>query len=214
MLGRGDEARPYLDRVLQIPEDQVDAINSVLPSLGYVDLAWGTEDPALAHEHAARALALATKSGNAYLRVYAQACRGVAHTLSGNPGAALEDLSGALRFARSRKAGLENEVRILADLANACRLNGDLKGALEYADEALALAAVRRTRATECLAHIVRAEILSASRQAEQKAAARESVARAEALMRENGLLIYQNAIQRLADGASSDVSGKSRKVK
>ena len=64
-------------------------------------------------------------SGNPYLRVYAQACRGLSHIVAGRLTSAIEDLSEALSFARSRKAGLENEPRILADLANAYRLNGD-----------------------------------------------------------------------------------------
>ena len=84
----------------------------------------------MAQEHADRAFALAIKSGNPYLRVYTQACRGLSHTIAGRLNSAIEDLSSALGFARSRKAGLENEARILADLANAYRLNGDAATAL------------------------------------------------------------------------------------
>ena len=40
MLGRGDEARPFLDRILQLEDGQVDALHHVIPSLAYVDLAW------------------------------------------------------------------------------------------------------------------------------------------------------------------------------
>jgi hypothetical protein len=52
MLGRGDEARPFLDRVLQKAETDVDAIHYVIPSLAYVDMAWANRDPQLALEHA------------------------------------------------------------------------------------------------------------------------------------------------------------------
>jgi predicted ATPase/class 3 adenylate cyclase len=198
MLGRGDEARPFLDRVLQKAETDVDAIHYVIPSLAYVDMAWATRDPQLALEHAHRAFSLAVKSGNPYLRVYAQACRGLAHTIAGNLSTAIEDLTGALRFARSRKAGLENEARILADLADAYRLNGDAATALETVDEAIEVAIARHARVPECLARIVRAEILLESETTDQKAAW-EELARAKELMQETSAFIYGPIIDALA---------------
>ena len=45
MLGRGDEARPFLDRILALDDSQVDTIHYVIPSLAYVDLAWSRGDP-------------------------------------------------------------------------------------------------------------------------------------------------------------------------
>jgi predicted ATPase/class 3 adenylate cyclase len=198
MLGRGDEARPFLDRVLQKAEGDVDAIHYVIPSLAYVDLAWANRNPQMALEHAHRAFSLAVKSGNPYLRVYAQACRGLAHTIAGNLGTAIEDLTAALRFARSRKAGLENEARILADLADAYRLNGDAATALEIVDEAIEVAIARHARVPECLARIVRAEILLASKTTDQKAAWQE-LARAKELKDETGAFIYSPIIDALA---------------
>ncbi len=199
MLGRGDEARFFLDRVLEKPEGEVDAIHHVIPSLAYVDLAWANRDPQMALLHANRAFSLAAKSGNPYLRVYAQACRGLAHTVAGNPGAAVEDLSNALRFARSRKAGLENEARILADLADAFRRNGDAATALAMADEAIAVAVTRHTRASECLARIVRGEILLGCSPSDQEPAAREEFNRAAQLMAETGTFIYGPILRALA---------------
>jgi class 3 adenylate cyclase/tetratricopeptide (TPR) repeat protein len=198
MLGRGDEARAFLDRVLEKTEGEVDAIHHVIPSLAYVDLAWAHRDPQMALEHANRAFSLAAKSGNPYLRVYAQACRGLAQTVAGSPGAAVEDLSGALRFARSRKAGLENEARILADLADAYRRNGDAATALETAREAISVAVARHTRASECLARIVLTAILLGSSSSDQRAAAREELSRARQLMTETGTLIYGSTIRGL----------------
>ena len=72
MLGRGEEARPFLDRILQSESGQVDPIHYVIPSLAYVDLAWAEGDVGLAQEHADRAFSLTIRSGNPYLRVYAQ----------------------------------------------------------------------------------------------------------------------------------------------
>src|SRR5581483_6625175 len=40
MLGRGDEARPILDRILALDSSQVDALHYMIPSVAYVDLAW------------------------------------------------------------------------------------------------------------------------------------------------------------------------------
>jgi tetratricopeptide (TPR) repeat protein len=134
MLGRGDEARPFLDRVLnldvKIDGGPNDAIHYVIPSLAYVDLAWANHDVGLAQEHAEGAFSIAAKSGNPYTRVYAQACRGLFHSIAGRPGLAIDDLSKALSFARSRKAGLENEPRMLADLAHAYLQNGESAQAL------------------------------------------------------------------------------------
>jgi tetratricopeptide (TPR) repeat protein len=135
MLNRTEESRPFLDRLLELDASQVDHVHHVMPSMAYVDIAWIQENVGLAQEHADRAVSIAMKSGNPYLRVYAQACRGFSHIIAGRITSAIEDLSDALSFARSRKAGLENEARILADLANAHRLNGDSATALSTVDQ-------------------------------------------------------------------------------
>jgi predicted ATPase/class 3 adenylate cyclase len=199
MLGRFDEARAFLDRVLQKAEGDVDAIHYVIPSLAYVDMAWANRDPQMALEHAHRSFSLAIKSGNPYLRVYAQACRGLAHTIAGHIGLAIEDFTGALRLARSRKAGLENEARILADLAEAYRLSGDAATALDTADEAIKVAMARHARVPQCLARIVRAAILLGCKKPDQDAAG-EELARAKQLMHDTGAYIFEPMIDALAD--------------
>src|SRR5262249_4401878 len=40
ILGREDEARTYLDRIIEMDASQIDVIHHVIPSLAYVDLAW------------------------------------------------------------------------------------------------------------------------------------------------------------------------------
>ena len=105
MLNRIEEARPFLDQVLRLESAQVDHIHHVMPSMAYVDVAWTQGNIGLAQEHAERAFSIAVKSGNPYLRVYAQACRGLSHITAGKLTLAIEDLSDALSFARSRKAG-------------------------------------------------------------------------------------------------------------
>jgi hypothetical protein len=91
-----------------------------------------------------------------------------------------------------------NEARILADLADAYRLNGDAATALETVDEAIEVAIARHARVPECLARIVRAETLLGSKTTDQKAA-REELARATELMHETGALIYGPIIDALA---------------
>lgn len=95
-----------------------------------------------------------------YIRFYAQACRGLSHIVRGKPTSATQNLSEALTFARSRKAGLESEPRILADLANAYRLSGDHAKAICAVDEAISVASGRHAPVAECLARIVRADLL------------------------------------------------------
>jgi class 3 adenylate cyclase/tetratricopeptide (TPR) repeat protein len=194
MLGRGEEARPFLDRILQLEDGHVDAIHYAIPSLAYVDLAWSEGNIGLAQEHADRAFSIALKSGNPYLRVYAQACRGLSHIAARKLTSAIHDLSEALRFARSRKAGLENEARILADLANAHWLNGDVRSAFSVVSEAIDVATKRNARVAECLARAVHAQLLSSGTSDQKMAGARE-LERARALMLETGAMIFKAMI-------------------
>ena len=195
MLGRGEEARPFLDRIFSWKSGQVDALHYVIPSWAYVDLAWAEGNIGLAQEHADRAFSIAIKSGNPYLRVYAQASRGLSHIVAGRLTSAIEDLSDALSFARSRKAGLENEPRILADLANAYRLNGEIEIAFSTVDEAIKVAIERHARVPECLARIVRAELLLRSTGSDQKVEGRQELDRAKALMRETGAMLFETFV-------------------
>jgi adenylate cyclase len=204
MLGRGEEARPFLDRIIQLESSQVDPIHYGIPSWAYVDLAWAEGNIGLAQEHAERAFSIAVKAGNPYLRVYAQALRGLSHIVAGRLTSAVEDLSDALSFARSRKAGLENESRILADLANAHRLNGDTATALTTVDEAIKVATERHARIPECLARIVRADLLLRSIGNDEKAEGLKELERAKALMRETGAVLFETFI----DGINVTHSG------
>jgi tetratricopeptide (TPR) repeat protein len=192
MLGRSEEARPFLDRILNLESSQVDALHHLIPSLAYVDLAWAEGNVALAQEHADRAFSIASRTGNPYLRVYAQACRGLSHIVAGKLTSAIEDLTEALRFARSRKAGLENEPRILADLANAYRMNGDDERASSTVHEAIRVATERHTRIPECLARIIRGQILGRAAGNDEKAEGARELERATALMRETGAVLFE----------------------
>jgi class 3 adenylate cyclase/tetratricopeptide (TPR) repeat protein len=192
MLGRGEEARPFLDRILQLKDGEVDALHQIIPSLAYVDFAWAEGNVALAQTHADRAFSLAIKSGNPYLRVYCQACRGLSHIVAGKLTSAIDDLSEALRFARLRRAGLENEPRILADLANAYRLNKDIESAFSTVVEAIDVATKRNARVPECLARIVHANLLMEWGTSEQQVVGRRELEYAQALMDTTGSMIFK----------------------
>lgn len=210
-MGRGDEARPHLDRILQLDDGQVDATHYVIPSLAYVDQAWTEGNPRLAQEHADRACSLAAKSGNAYLRVYAQACRGLSHVVAGRFSPAIEDLSGALSFARSRRAGLENEARILADLANAYRLKGDTAAAFSTVAEAIRVATGRHARVPECLARIVHADLLIRSGTAGEELTGKQELNRASTLMSETGALIFERMFEDIGSKMPNPSKGSVR---
>jgi class 3 adenylate cyclase/tetratricopeptide (TPR) repeat protein len=208
MLGRGEDARPFLDRILALDSSQVDPLHYMVPSVAYVDLAWSEGNATVAEQHADRAFSIATRSGNPYLRVYAQACRGLSHIISGRLTSAINDLSDALAFARSRKAGLENEPRILADLANAYCLNGDLANARRTVDEATKVAVDRHARVPECLARIVRAELLMRSGENSQSIVDSE-LARARSLIEETGAAILRPFVEQ----AGASETGMKRQV-
>jgi len=112
------------------------------------------------------------------------------------PQAAIEDLDRALSFARSRKTGLEAEARILADLANAYRLKGDLDKARGTAVEAIEVACARAGRIPECLARIVHAEVLIGVGEAEQ---ALQELPKIRSLMAQTGVRLYEPLLRDLA---------------
>jgi class 3 adenylate cyclase/tetratricopeptide (TPR) repeat protein len=196
VLGRGMEARPYLDRVIQMDSNKVDATHHIAPSVAYVDLAWIEHDVHLAEQHAERALSMALNSGSPYIRVYAQASRGLSHLVAGRLDASIEDLTDVLNFARRRMAGLEHEARILADLSNAYRLKGDIANALRAGTEAIEVAARRCSRVPECLARIVRADALWAS--TKDAIQVKAELMQAQALMEETGAIIFKPLIEEI----------------
>ena len=136
------------------------------------------------------------KNGTPYLRVYAQACRGLSYIVAGEFDAAIKDLVDALGFARRQRAGLESEARILADLANAYRLNGEDSSAVSAATEAIEVATLRHARVARCLAHIVRAEAIFASPSAGEDTEARLDLDRVDTLLQETGVLILAPLLQ------------------
>jgi adenylate cyclase len=100
---------------------------------------------------------------------------------------------------------LENEPRILADLANAYRLNGDSAAALTTVDEAVEVATKRHARVPECLARIVRADLLLQSANNDQTAEGSQELDRAKALMRETGAMLFETFVNATKVGRSNN---------
>jgi class 3 adenylate cyclase/tetratricopeptide (TPR) repeat protein len=140
MMGRPAEARPLLDALIAADEASVDVLHRLLAHATQIDIAWGEGDAAAASHHSAAVTALAQKSGNPYLLVYGRGYAAIAQSLRGEHEAAVVTLTEALAYARRRQAGLENEARLLADLAHVLMRAGQIERAATVADEAAAVA--------------------------------------------------------------------------
>jgi class 3 adenylate cyclase/tetratricopeptide (TPR) repeat protein len=140
MMGRFDEARPLLDELIAGDEATVDVLHRLLAHAAHVDIAWGLDDSKLASLHSEHVMRLAEKSGNPYLLVYGRGYVGLAQAMRGEYADATVTLSEALLYARRRNAGLENEARLLADLAHVQMRAGLRDRGRATAEEAAAVA--------------------------------------------------------------------------
>jgi adenylate cyclase len=151
MMARIDEARPLLDELIAADEATVDVLHRTLAHAAHIDIAWGLGDAALATRHSEAVTQLAEKSGNPYLLVYGRSYAALARAMRGEFDAAATALSETLAYARQRNAGLENEARLLGDLAYAQLAAGLAERARDTAAEAAAVA--RRRGAKVWLAY-------------------------------------------------------------
>jgi class 3 adenylate cyclase/tetratricopeptide (TPR) repeat protein len=161
-LGRFGEAEQRIAEVLQAAPERVAAVVQFIPHFATVEMAWGRGRPELAKTHAARVAELAEVSGTPYLRVAATAVAGVASAAAGDFKAAGRQLREAIDFARSARAGLEFEARMLADLAEVLYRSGDFHPALQTANEAMMVARRRTDRVAELHATVLRGLIIAA----------------------------------------------------
>jgi adenylate cyclase len=146
MMGRFDEARALAMELIEGDEDTVDALHRVLGHGTLTDIAWGQNDRTAAKRHAAEAHRLAEKSGNPYLVVYGRAFRGLGQAVCGEHSEATTTIGEALHFARDHHAGMENEARMLADLAWVQLHAGLAERARATAEEAAAVARKRGSK--------------------------------------------------------------------
>jgi class 3 adenylate cyclase/tetratricopeptide (TPR) repeat protein len=151
MMGRAEEARLLLDALIAADEATVDLLHRLLAHATHVDIAWSLGDVALASQHSEQVMQLAERSGNPYLLVYGRGYAGLAQAMRGDYAGATTTLSDALAYARQRNAGLENEARLLADLAHVQLRAGLPERARATAEEAAVVA--RRRGAKVWLAY-------------------------------------------------------------
>ena len=146
MSGRVEEARAIAEEMLAADEATVDTLHRILAHGTMVDIGWGGQDAELARAHGAMAHKLGEASGNPYLTVYGRAFGAMGLGLAGDYSAATAMLTEALRLARQRHAGLENEARMLCDLAWVQQRAGLNERARVTAEEAAAVARRRGAR--------------------------------------------------------------------
>ena len=96
---------------------KIDPAHRFIPHLAHVEKAWSEKDAALAAAHAAGARDRRGER-HAHVRVYAQWARGLALSTAGKNAGGLAAAE-TLDYAREKKAGLENEARLLSDLSSA-----------------------------------------------------------------------------------------------
>ena len=143
MTGRFDEAQALAQELIAGDEATVDVLHRVLAHGTMTDIGWGRLDAAVAAEHATAAHRLAEKSGNPYLMVYGRAFLGLGQAVCGELSEATTTIGSALRFAREHNAGMENEARMLGDLAWVQLRAGLADRARATAEEAAAVARQR-----------------------------------------------------------------------
>lgn len=197
-LGRFREAEQRLKGVLQAVPERGAAVVQFIPHFASVEMAWELGKPEMARSHAAKVAELADLSGMPYLRVAAMVCAALAKATGGEFNEAASELREAIAFARRARAGLESEGRMLADLADVLYRAGDLDGALEACDEAIAVSQRRTDRLAELHATVVRGLTLAAADDAQGAAEIRQLMVRADELLKVSGAAFFSPRLEKL----------------
>ena len=118
------------------------------------------ENPAEALVKAQRSVELAEYLGTPYGRVFAYAALGLAQVLMGDARMASRVLHGALLLARDHRVGLQHESVLLADLACATLLRGEVAHAVSLSNEAMHVARLRGRAPRESMTALARGWVL------------------------------------------------------
>jgi adenylate cyclase len=194
-LGRFAEAEQCFDTLLGSEQSRLDPTLQLIPHLGCVDLAWCRADAALAEHHASAVAKLADRQGSPYVRVFAFACAGTAKSISNDFAGAVREFAAGLEFLRSTKAAMEYESEMLASLADCYYRGGELERAAATAQETIELARRRSTRLPECRASITCGAALLARHGPARVDQAEALFRRADALIRQTGVKIYEQLL-------------------
>lgn len=199
-LDRIDEGRAWLDHMLAIEDGLIDPTVQFISHLGYVDLAWLSNDAELARRHAERVSQLAERHGTPYLRVFAYACSAMAQGLAGNIEAAIRGFEEGLDFMHAARAALDYEPDMMAGLAE-CQVQGGRYGdALVTAERTVALSRQRATRIPECRALMVAGEALIHLSGADRLQEAAQLLDQSERLIDVSGAMILARRLRERRD--------------
>ena len=124
LLKRFDEARALADEMLDPANASIDTLHRMLGHVVHIDCQWIARSGSDATSHASEMQAMAEKSGNPYLMVYAEAYSGLAQALEGDLEGAAATLRSALNTARRRKSGLELAPRLERELQSILAATG------------------------------------------------------------------------------------------
>ena len=169
-----------------------------IPHFASVEMAWGTGKSGLARPHATKVAQLAEESGTPYLRVAAMVCAGLAEATECQFSKGANQLREAINFARSARAGLEFEARMLADLSDTLYRAGNLEAALETAGEAVVVARRRTDRIAELHATVLRGLVLVAAGDTQQGEEVRKLIKHAENLLDISGAAFFEPQLVQL----------------
>jgi class 3 adenylate cyclase/tetratricopeptide (TPR) repeat protein len=195
LIRSGDIAagKALIDELLSDPPPHADPSVQFIPHLASVELAWLTNDAALARRHANAIEQIARGVNIPYVAVYADACQGIALALEDNHVAANQRLEKAVRLAHDAFASLEFEAEMLAYLAEIELRAGQFEDARRRADEAIKLARKRGARLAECRAVIALAHALDGMGSQQQ---ARAHFDRARTLIEDTGAEAYLSLLK------------------
>jgi class 3 adenylate cyclase/tetratricopeptide (TPR) repeat protein len=204
-VGRFDEARKCLDRLLDESAFSVDPVINHMPHYSYVELAAHTGDLALAQDHLAYVQDIAARHPSPYLSVFVMHAQALVRSMNNDHAGAAKCLGAAISLVRNGKVALEFETEILAHLAESHLGCGNLELALGVAQEAIRLSVERGNRVPQSRALMTWAQVVSADTRQGAAEEAAALVGKAQALARQSGVQVYR----RHPPGRTATVSAK-----
>ncbi|MBC5763377.1 adenylate/guanylate cyclase domain-containing protein [Ramlibacter albus] len=208
-MGRFDEARACLERVVELEGDAHATPVPGMSTLGFIELAWSLQDAETARAHEPGLAAMMRRQDTPYMKTFAHGYRGMVDVLAGEHGSALASLRDALAHLRATGAAREFETEILALLAECCLRSGDPEAAHAAADEAVQLSRQRGTRIAECRARIARGAAARAMADGNPRAGDAD-FREAEALIARTGAKACADALQRARQWRANSVTSRS----
>lgn len=203
-MGSFDIARNCIAQLISSEQEHPDAAIQSIPHHAGAELAWLMHDRELAGFHSQRIDEIAATSSIPYLAVYANAFRGLALSLSGDHVGAIQKIESAIHLAREVFAGLEYESDMLAFLAEIHLRNDSPAAAFRAAENAIAVAAERRSRLAECRATLVLAQVVSAGSVQHPGYRLSDLLARARDLIEETGARPFESLFPLAQSSAGS----------